>query len=149
MGKLNLQTKFLSGFIILLFLNIVAFSAYGKENKNCSELEKTKVEDVLKKINVPSPVILSIKQSPLAGLCEIGAEIKGAVYVLYADHSLEHVLFGSNLIETKARINLTAKSVQEIQDSKRIDVSKIYLNEAFVIGDKGAAKKVIVFTDPD
>jgi uncharacterized caspase-like protein len=38
---------------------------------------------------------------------------------------------------------------QMIQDQKKIDLSKISLTEALVMGDQNANKKVIIFTDPD
>jgi thiol:disulfide interchange protein DsbC len=49
----------------------------------------------------------------------------------------------------KTMTNRTAQSTREIQDKKRIDISKISLTAALVLGDLKAEKKVIIFTDPD
>ena len=54
-----------------------------------------------------------------------------------------------NVSETKAVTNLPAEGPRKTQDMKRIDLARIPLNEEFVIGEKSAEKKVIIFTDPD
>ena len=54
-----------------------------------------------------------------------------------------------NVSETKALTNLPAGVPRKTQDIKRIDPAGIPLNKEFVIGEKSAEKKVIIFTDPD
>jgi hypothetical protein len=54
-----------------------------------------------------------------------------------------------NVSEAKSVTNLPAGVPRKTQDIKRIDPAGIPLNEEFVIGEKSAEKKVIIFSDPD
>jgi hypothetical protein len=148
MNKTNFYRTILSGFISFFLLNSINSSVFADNSKKCTAVDKAKLESILKKMNVPSPEILSITQSPLDDMCEVGIKREGTINVFYVGSSLDYLMLGP-LIETKSMINLTAKSLQNLQDKKRIDLTKIYLNEALVVGDKSAEKKIIVFTDPD
>jgi thiol:disulfide interchange protein DsbC len=52
-------------------------------------------------------------------------------------------------VDMKTMANLTMQAVRVIQDKRKIDISKIPLDNALVLGDAEAPKKVIIFTDPD
>jgi len=98
--------------------------------------------------NAPSAEILSVKQTPVNGICEIAVKDQSGIHIIYSDRMLDYILMGS-LVETKSMSNITAQTAQKIQDQKKIDLSKISLSEALVMGDKNASKKVIIFSDPD
>ncbi|MBI3397871.1 MAG: thioredoxin domain-containing protein [Deltaproteobacteria bacterium] len=46
-------------------------------------------------------------------------------------------------------VGMTALAFTPLAPKSNVDVSQIPLNEALVMGDANALKKVIVFTDPD
>lgn len=123
-------------------------TAFAADSINCSGIAKEKIESILKKLNAPSAEILSVKQAPVDGICEIAVQDQAGIHVIYSDRLLDYLLLG-NLVETKSMSNLTAQTTQKIQDQKRADLSKISLSEALVMGDKNAGKKVIIFSDPD
>ncbi len=94
---------------------------------------------------IPNVKILYVKQAPVAGLWEIGTDAGGKKNVLYLDHAKKHLVAG-NVISLKDKTNLTQESYQKIN---KVDVSKIPLKDALVMGDKTAKHKIIVFDDPD
>ncbi|MCX5831030.1 MAG: hypothetical protein NT140_03930 [Deltaproteobacteria bacterium] len=148
MNKLDCGGKLITGFVIFLFLSTATLPAYAENGNECADITKEKVAGTLKKMNIPVVEILAIKNSPLDGICEIEVNSKGSAGIFYTDLTLNYVIFGS-LHDTRNMVNLTASSVQKLQDKKRVDLARITLNEGLAIGVKGAAKKVIIFTDPD
>jgi thiol:disulfide interchange protein DsbC len=148
MNKQDNNHKLFFGFISFLFLSLIISSAFADNGTKCTAITEKNIEDTLKKLNVPSAKVLSIAPGPLGGICEMVFESDGNIRVFYADTSLNYLIFGT-IIETKAMTNLTAERAQKMQDKKRIDLAKIPLKEALVIGEKSAGKRVIIFTDPD
>jgi hypothetical protein len=138
----------LSGFIIFIFLSFMGAPVFADNGKNCTSLSKEKITSTLKKMNWPPVEILSTAKSPIEGMCEIIVEGGGTVRIFYSDSSLDYLLLGT-LVETKNMTNITADRAQKMQDKKRIDLAKIPLAGGLFIGEKGAGKKVIIFTDPD
>ena len=146
--KKYFSRNLLFGILVFASLIFMRSTVFAGEAANCSGITKAKFEDTLRKLNAPAAKILSIKQSPVDGICEIAVQDKGGVHVIYSDRLLDHLLLG-NIVETKSMSNLTAQATQKIQDQTRIDLSKISLSKALVMGDKNASKKVVIFTDPD
>jgi thiol:disulfide interchange protein DsbC len=72
-------------------------------------------------------------------------EVRGQKGIVYISFSKE-LLISGDIFDIKARRNLTGERLSNLN---RIDISKIPLDGALVMGDKNAPKKVIVFTDPD
>jgi thiol:disulfide interchange protein DsbC len=127
----------------------IASDENNKQGKNgCAALGSDDIKDILTKINAPEAKVLSITESPIKGLCEIALDNKGRAGVFYLALDKKFLIFG-NLIEVANMSNKTQESVAGIQDKKRIDLTKIPLDNAIILGENSAAKKVIVFTDPD
>ena len=64
------------------------------------------------------------------------------------DFSKKYLINGS-IIEVNAAIDKTKERLDALNKGKRINRSLIPLKDALILGDKKAANKVIVFTDPD
>ena len=133
--------------ILCCMVNPVFAGSSGKK-KGCDAISPPEIQDILKNIKANNAKVLYTKESPLSGICEVAIEIGGQTNIFYFDIAKTHLFFG-NLVEMKTMTNRTAQSVAEIQDKKRIDISKISLTAAIVLGDLKAEKKVIIFTDPD
>jgi thiol:disulfide interchange protein DsbC len=116
--------------------------------KGCIALSTQGVKDVLEKINAPEAKVVSIAESPIKGFCEVIFENMGRMGIFYLDVDKEYFIFGS-LVEVANMLNKTQESIKKIQDKKRIDTAKIPLSNAILLGESGASRKVIVFTDPD
>jgi thiol:disulfide interchange protein DsbC len=141
-------TSFIPQLLVFSFMVYPVFAGDSSAKKGCDAISPSEIQDILKKINANNAKILSVKKSPLAGICEVDLEREGQLAIFYFDIPKTHLFFG-NLVEMKTMTNLTAQSFRELQDIKRIDVSKISLTAALVLGDLKAEKKVIIFTDPD
>jgi len=124
------------------------FAADSGKKQGCDAISPTEIQDILKNLKADNAKVLYIKKSPLAGICEVAVEMGVQTNIFYFDIAKTHLFFG-NLVEMKTMTNRTAQSITEIQDKKRIDISKISLTAALVLGDLKAEKKVIIFTDPD
>lgn len=148
MPQFYCRAKFITGVVFLLFLSTVNLSAGADNGAECLTISREKIAAALKKMNAQAVEIVGVKKSPLNGICEIEVNNKGSAGVFYTDTALNYLIFGT-LFDAKNVVNLTAVSIQKRQDQKRIDLAKIAVNEKLAIGEKGATKKVIIFTDPD
>jgi len=152
--KKSLFSAFVSLLCALLFVS--APSGYGlawgagsgHAKKDCTSLGGEGITDILKKLNASDAKVLGIADSPIKGVCEVVVEIMGQMKIFYLDVDKNYLILGS-LVEVANMSNKTVEAIQRIQDKKRIDIAKIPLTDALVLGENGAAKKVVVFTDPD
>jgi len=119
-----------------------------KDCQKCHAISNEEIKEILKKLKAPEAEIVKVQDSPLKGLWEISIINKGRPGLFYVDFSKAHVVSGS-IIEVKSGKNKTAERLTKLQESRRVDFSKIPLNQALVLGDPVAPKKVAVFTDPD
>jgi thiol:disulfide interchange protein DsbC len=132
--------------VLLLYLpaNTHGFSSRGEDCSKCHALKKEEAVSLLQGI-LPNVRVLGIRPAPMKSVWEVVVESgdkKGPVYI---DFSKKYVLLGS-LIDIKGKRNLSEERSVELN---KVDVSKIPLKDALVLGDRGAKKKVIVFDDPD
>lgn len=150
--KLSALCRFFVPLMVIFFLALALTgeveSAEDKEKKICEDILHQELQDMLTKINIREAGILYVKESPLTGVCEVAIDRGGQPAIFYVTATRSHMLLGS-MLETKTMVNLTAQAAKLIQDKKRIDISAISLEKALIMGDPRAAKKVIIFTDPD
>lgn len=133
--------------IAVLALLIAPYSAYAfpakKGDKACAEchkLDKKEAEAIVKKI-VPNGTVAEIKVSPLKSVWQIDVDAgEGKRGSLYLDFSKKFLIAGQIV---------PVESIGKQPPARKVDVSKIPLDDAIVLGAATARKKVIVFTDPD
>ena len=128
---------------------VIASEEDSSKGKNgCISLDNQGIKDVLIKLNAPDAKVLSITENPIKGFCEIAIDNMGRLSVFYLSLDKKFLIFGS-LVEVANMSNKTSESLKGFQDKKKIDISKIPLDNALILGESGASKKVVVFTDPD
>jgi len=120
------------------------FSSKGQDCSKCHTLKKSEAETLLKGL-IPNPRILDIRMTPLKSMWEVDIEAGGKKGVIYVDFTKKYVISGS-IIDVAGKKNITQ---ERFTDINRVDVSKIPVKDAIVMGSKNAKHKVIVFTDPD
>lgn len=111
-------------------------------------LTADEAKEILNEV-IPNVKIIHVKQSPMAGLWEVAIDMNGQKAIVYLDHAKKHIISPitrGEIIDMKTKTSLTAESFQKIN---KVDVSKIPLKDALVMGDKTAKNKIIVFDDPD
>ena len=138
-------------------LIVAIYSGFGlasegndSQGKNgCVDLSNQGIKDVLAKLNVPDAKVLSITATPIIkGFCEVAIDNMGRIGVFYLSSDKKYLVFGS-LVEVANMSNKTQESMKGFQDKRRIDIAKIPIENALIIGTNNASKKVVVFTDPD
>jgi len=119
-----------------------------KDCRKCHTISNEEIKEILKKLRAPDAEIVKVQDSPLRGLWEISIINKGRPGLFYVDFSKTFVVSGS-IVEVKSGKNKTAERLTRLQESRRVDFSKIPLDQALVMGDPVAPRKVAIFTDPD
>ena len=138
--------------VILLFpvTKALAFSGTGCEGDctKCHSLDNQEVKEIFQNMKIPQAEVLKIQISPIKGLWEVSIDNKGNRGLFYVDFSKKFLLPGP-IIEIKTGTNKTTEQVAKLQPTKKVDFSKIPLQNALVMGDKKAPLKFVIFTDPD
>jgi thiol:disulfide interchange protein DsbC len=119
-----------------------------KDCLKCHTISNQEIKEVLKNLKAPDAEILKVQPSPMKGLWEVSINHKGKPGLLYVDFSKTFIISGS-IIEIKSGKNKTREGLAKLEESRRVDFSKIPLQQALVMGDPASPKKVAVFTDPD
>jgi len=130
---------------VLFMVFIVPLSqAASKSVENateCPRLEKKDADAIVKKI-IPDGNAMDVKESPVMGVWQIDVE-KGEQHgPIFLDCSRTYLV---QIIALDAYI----KQIQAQQTPKKVDVSKIRLDDSVTVGAKTDTSKVIVFSDPD
>jgi len=110
-------------------------------------LSEEEMVSILKNLNMPEARVLSIRNSPVAGLWEAAIENKGQRFVVYVDSTKKYVTPGP-FIDYAIHKDITRERIDELNRDRRIDLSKVPLQDALVVGKGDARLKVVVFTDP-
>ncbi len=137
-------------FILIFFVAITAITlsilpcVSGEEEQGAQIFIKEDATNLLKEI-IPDVKIIEIRPAQVKGLWEIAVESRGQKGIVYIDSSKKYLVSGS-IVDLKTKANLTQERSIELN---KVDVSLIPLDDALVIGEKNAPKKVIIFTDPD
>jgi thiol:disulfide interchange protein DsbC len=124
--------------LVLLSVAGISFSAKAQV------LTKDEALALLKEL-APDINIVEIRESVVDGLWEVGVESGGKKAIVYIDSSRKYMVQGS-IFDFKSKTNLTQERFTEFN---KVDISLIPLDDAIVMGDKGAANRIIIFTDPD
>jgi thiol:disulfide interchange protein DsbC len=140
----GMRIKF-SYLIIFLVTLFAIHDGYALSDYSLSIYE---VQDILIKIKRPDAKILNIQMSLVKGLWEVTIENKGQFELFYVDFSKTYLIPGP-IIDLNTGIDKSRERLTEFEKKRRIDLSRIPLEDALILGDKEAPVKVIVFTDPD
>lgn len=141
---------------VAVFFSLVFFSAeagaFGGCEEDCGKchsLQKDEAQQILERLHAADAKVIDVKMSPIRGLWQVDVDAKGNRGVLYVGFSKKYVIGGA-IYEVETAENKTQENLKETpQPDRYVDVSKIPLENALVLGDRNAARKVIVFDDPD
>ncbi len=132
-------------FVFCLFFffsgSVYAFQGAGcvGECVDCHTLSEREASVLLKTDRFGAEIV-DIKMSPVKGLWEVTVSQGGRRFPIYIDFGKKYLVEGRfiALADLGKPISL-----------RKIDLSKIPLDDALVMGNPDAEKKVIVFDDPD
>ncbi|MCX7769464.1 MAG: DsbC family protein [Proteobacteria bacterium] len=136
--------------LFLLFFSIAKFSfAFSKmEGGDCKSCHKITKEEATKILNQLDPNIKveKIGYSEVSGVFELFVkDNKSKMGIVYLDFSKKYLIIG-NVIDIAGKKSLTESALEE---QRQIDVSKISVKDALIMGNKNGTKKVYVFSDPE
>ena len=120
------------------------FSEKGQDCSKCHTLTKDEAATLMKDFG-PDMKVLEILMSPVKGMWEVDVEAGGKKGLVYIDFSKKHLVTGA-IVSLMDKTNLTQERFAELT---KVDVSQIPLDDALVMGEKGAKYKIVVFDDPD
>ena len=131
---------------LILFLCILSVAGYCFAVEKAVETTpgKEEVAGLLKDL-APDLKVLEIIESPVKGLWEVSIQSGERKGLLYLDTSKKYFIQGA-IFDLSTKTNLTQDKLNELN---KVDVTKIPLDDALVLGQKDAKYKVIIFTDPD
>jgi len=137
---------------VILFFNAVpahTFSESGCDGdcKKCHSITNDDVMGMLKKMNSNAKIV-GVQMSPVKGLWEVTLDDKGRKGIFYTDFSKKFMVAGP-IVAFDNEPNRTRESIDQARTLRKVDVSRIPLGNALVLGSPSAHRKVIVFTDPD
>jgi len=127
----------------------IGFGGCEKDCKSCHTLTIKEAQSLLfefdKKI-----IVKNVEASPSRGLWEVSFLVDNQQAIGYIDFAKANFIHG-NIIKLDTKQNLTRDHLIDLNyaNAEKLDVKKIPITDAIVIGEPKAKKKVIVFTDPD
>jgi thiol:disulfide interchange protein DsbC len=131
---------------ILVSLAITAFVfAHSARGAETSEQPTSEDAQNLLKESFPDVKVLDVRPAQVNGLFEVVLEQNGQKGIIYIDSSKKYLISGS-ILDVKTKTNFTQERYNEIN---KVDVSKIPLDDALVMGEKDAKHRVVVFDDPE
>lgn len=138
--------------LALLFLLLATAPAFSFMEEGCGAGKCTdchslteKEATTLFKGNIDR--VLKVEFAEMPGLWVVEVEKDKKRFPLYIDFSKKYVVTG-NIIRLSDGENVTGRRLAEI-NQVRVELGKIPLGDALLLGSKDAKTKVIVFTDPE
>jgi thiol:disulfide interchange protein DsbC len=149
----NKKPKRIPTIVAILVLLLSGNSAYAFDVKgkgcgtDCIECHKIKEEEASNLFKGFVDKVIKVEEGPVKGMWEVEVEAQGKRFPLYLHYSKKY-FFAGNIIDMENR-KIVGKPARDVQKTEAVDVSKIPLEDAIVIGNPSAENKVIVFDDPD
>ncbi len=113
----------------------------------CHTLTAKDATEILKKTGT---TVTSVKQSPARGLFELLVEREGQKGLILMDYGKKHLIQGMVVdIETLQPASAHQQPNPPPKQPASLDVTKIPVTHAFIMGNPKGSKKLYVFTDPD
>jgi thiol:disulfide interchange protein DsbC len=140
--------------IAVATIMIIASSSYamakegcGGECASCHTLSVKDAGELLKKTGIN---VKSVKQAPSKGLFEILVEKDNKQGIIFIDYGKKYLLQGMIVsLDTLQPVSAHEQDLPQSKQPTSLDVSKIPVDKAVVMGNPKGAKKLYVFTDPD
>lgn len=119
----------------------------GGDCTSCHSLTEKDANDLLKKTGIN---VKSVKQSPSKGLFELFVEKDNKQGIVFIDYGKKNLIQGMIVsLDSLQPVSAHAQDLPQPKQVTSIDVSKIPVDKAVIMGNPKGSKKLYVFTDPD
>jgi thiol:disulfide interchange protein DsbC len=113
----------------------------------CHTLTVKDAGELLKNIGV---TVKSVKEAPAKGLFELLVEKDNKQGIIFVDYGKKHLMQGMIVsLETMQPVSAHAQDLPQPKQVTSVDVSKIPVDKAVIMGNPKGSKKIYIFTDPD
>ncbi|HMK59588.1 MAG TPA: DsbC family protein [Dissulfurispiraceae bacterium] len=151
--KRTISKVFVISMFIFIFLIVSSAGAFDQGGCNgdcnkCHSITKEEAGEIMRKLKVPDAKVLDVRMSPIKGLWEVSIDSQGKRGVFYVPFSKRYIVQGQ-IVEVATGADKTGEQYKKLQENRRINVSKIPLTGALILGDSKAKKRVVIFTDPE
>lgn len=137
--------RFLVCLLVLCFSMLLnqafAFDLQGSGANSCSDCHKLDVKEAEGLLKGSVEKIHRVDFAEMPGVWLVEVENKGERFPLYVDFSKKFVVAGNIY-------RLPGQPADQGGQDKRVDISRIPLDDALLLGSPMAEHRVIVFTDP-
>ncbi|WP_187148446.1 DsbC family protein [Geobacter metallireducens] len=137
--------------ILLPFAFVSTAYGFGTGTEGCSgnciachTIKKEEVVALVKNVD-PATTVESVGPSPVRGLFEIIIRHNDSTGIIYLDFSKKFLIAG-RILDTGSKKDVTATALNRV---RRIDPSKLPLDNALVLGNATGSRNIYVFTDPE
>jgi thiol:disulfide interchange protein DsbC len=133
--------------LALMLVSAVSASAFPKEDcgeQRCIDCHSLSKDEAAFLLGGQADRVLSVELSDMPAVWAVEIEKSGRKYPVYVDFTKTHLLRGE-VIRLKDGENLTSQRSAALN---RVELSRIPLEDALVIGDPQARVRAVVFTDP-
>ena len=145
--KVMFRTAIVAGLLVAVSIgnaHAMAKDGCGGDCTSCHSLTEKEAGAILHWLGT----VKSVKQSPVRGLFELRLERDGKEAVAYMDYGKKNLVAGQ-IFDIAARQPATSEITGQSKKTESVDVDKIPLANALIIGNPKGTKKLYVFTDPD
>lgn len=124
-----------------------AFMNEGCASGECRDCHSLTREEAGKLLAGMVDNVLNVEESPVRGLWVVDIAKGGRKIPVYVDYSKKYVL-SAQVLRLGTKEDFTAERMRKLNEVKA-DFSRIPLEDALVVGNPSAKRKVVVFSDPD
>jgi len=139
--------KFLPVLLLVLLFSTpaIAFMEGGCGAGKCADCHSLTVAEANRLLGDGVDRVLRVEEAEMPGVWAVEVEKNHQKFPLYVDYSKSYVVSG-NIIRIADKKNVTQERMAR---SNSIDVGRIPLEDALLLGSPTAKTRVIVFTDPE
>lgn len=113
----------------------------------CHSLTQKEAGELLKGIGV---TVKSVKEAPAKGLFELLVEKDNKQGIIFVDYGKKHLMQGMIVsLENLQPVSAHAQEMPQPKQVTSVDVTKIPVDKAMIMGNPKGSRKIYVFTDPD
>lgn len=135
----------IAGMFILIWASLGwAFPKDSCNQQQCADCHTLSPEEAGYLLGRQADRVLGVEPSDVAAMWVVEVEKNGRRFPVYIDFMKNHVLRGE-VVRLQDGENLTK---QRQANLNRVDVTRIPLGDALVLGEADAPKQVVIFTDP-
>jgi thiol:disulfide interchange protein DsbC len=145
-SSIGLALGFLAG-LLLCLPEAFAFPKDGSGAGECRDCHSLTREEAGKLLTGMVDNVLNVESSPVQGLWMVDVAKAGRMFPVFIDYSKNYLL-GAQLIRLSTKEDITGARTAKLNEVTT-DVSRIPLEDALVLGNPGAKRRVVVFSDPD